>query len=723
MKFYHQIGVADCGPTCIRMIASHYGKEFSLEDIRERCEITRTGVSFSDLINGSKKLGLKTMGVKITFDNLRTDVPFPLILHWNHDHFVVLEKVKNNVFYILDPGHGKLKLKEKDFLKFWERTDDKGIALLLEPTEVFNETEPKKTEAAYKRGIKFLKSYYSTYKKPIFKLAIILAITSVFSFVFPMTIQYLLDEGVQKKNLNIVWMVLLFQTTLFFGQVIFEWLRGVLLIKLGVTVSLKIITDFLHKIIKLPVKFFDTRLYTDILQRIDEQNKIEQFLNHVMIQSVFTFFLIIALSIQLAILNITVFAVFAVLSVFSVIWMLVFNKKRERLNYITFNNELENRNALIELITGMTEIKINNAQEVKVSAWKKIQYKLHDIKLQGLRINQFQEIGTRGFNHIKNILITFTCAYWVIDGSMSIGIMLSVGYILGQLTNSFETIVDFVRTLQEARISFQRMDEVHQKENENTAFMVNPKTIEDSISFKNVSFKYEGSNAPYVLEDISLDIPVGSVTAIVGVSGSGKTTLMKLLLKFYQPTKGSISLDNTDFRTVNADDWRDQCGVVLQDGHIFSGTMAQNIALSDEEPDMQQLIFAAKTACIFDFIQKLPLKFGTKIGNTGVELSGGQKQRLFIARAVYRNPEYIFLDEATSALDANNENSIMKNLNQFFYGKTVFIIAHRLSTVKSADQILVIEDGKVIEQGHHKFLVNNKSRYYDLVKNQLELGA
>ena len=723
MKFYHQIGVADCGPTCIRMIASHYKKDYTLEEIRERCEITRTGVSFSDLINGSKKMGFEAMGVRITVENLKSDVPYPLILHWNHDHFVVLEKVKKGVFYVLDPGHGKLKLKEEEFLKFWKTANGKGIALLLEPTEAFYETEPKQVDQGYKRGIQFLKSYYSTHKKSIAKLVLILGVTSVLSFIFPMTIQYLLDEGVQKKNLHIVWMVLLFQTALFLGQIIFEWFRGILLIKLGVKVSLKIITDFLHKIIKLPVKFFDTRLYTDILQRIDEQHKIEQFLNQTMIQSIFTFFLIVALSIQLAILSIPVFIVFIVVSTFSVIWMLVFNKKRERLNYITFNNELENRNALIELITGMTEIKINNAQEAKVSAWKKIQYKLHDIKLQGLRINQFQEIGMGGFNHIKNILITFTCAYWVINGSMSLGIMLSIGYILGQLTNSFETIVDFVRALQEAKISFYRMDEVHQKENENSDLMISPSSSQSNISLKNVSYKYEGSNAPYVLEDINLEIPAGSVTAIVGVSGSGKTTLMKLLLKFYKPTKGTINLEDTDFKDINADAWRDQCGVVLQDGHIFSGTIAENIALSDENPSTEQLIFAAKTACIYDFIQKLPLGFDTKIGNTGVELSGGQKQRLFIARAVYRNPEYIFLDEATSALDANNESAIMSNLNQFFHGKTVFIIAHRLSTVKNADQILVIEDGKIIEQGHHTHLVNNRSQYYHLVKNQLELGA
>ncbi len=723
MKFYHQIGVADCGPTCIRMIASHYGKEYTLDEIRDVCEITRTGVSFSDLVNGSKKLGFNTMGARISLEELKTKAPFPLILHWNHDHFVVLEKIKNKKFYILDPGHGRLKLSEKDFLKFWKTTDQKGIVLLLEPTEEFYELEPKLLDQGYKRGLEFLKSYYTSYKKSIFKLIAILGVTSVLSFVFPMTIQYLLDEGVQKKNMNIVWAVLLFQTSLFLGQVIFEWIRGVLLIKLGVKVSLKIITDFLYKIIKLPVKFFDTRLYTDILQRIDEQNRIEQFLNQTMIQSMFTFFLIIALSIQLAMLNMTVFLVFIVLSVLSVVWMLVFNKKRERLNYITFNNELENRNALIELITAMTEIKINNAQAVKVSIWKKIQYKLHDIKLQGLRIDQFQEIGIRGFNHIKSILITFICAYWVIYDSMSIGVMLSVGYILGQLTNSFEISVDFVRSLQEAKISFFRMDEVHQKENENIFSMVPPPDIQESIKIENVSFKYEGSSSPYVLQDINIEIPKGSVTAVVGVSGSGKTTLMKLLLKFYQPSQGNIYLDDTSFDDINSDDWRDQCGVVLQDGHIFSGTIAHNIALSDETPDPERLEFAAKTACLYDFIEKLPLKFDTKIGNTGVDLSGGQKQRLFIARAVYRNPEYIFLDEATSALDANNERAIMENLNNFFFGKTVFIIAHRLSTVKNADQILVIEDGKVVEFGAHKSLVDNKSRYYNLVKNQLELGV
>lgn len=727
LKFYHQLEYTDCGPTCIRIIASHYGKQYSLDEVRKYCEITRTGVTLNDVINGCKAIGLDSLAIKMSLEELiDNELPMPFILHWRQEHFVVLYKIKktsrNTFFYIADPAFGKLKIGLEDFAAFWKGENEKGIVLLTEANEDFESLQPIKQESQWKRSWNFFKLYLKEYKTTILKVSFLLLLSSAFSLLFPITIQYLIDSGVNQKNINIVWSVLLFQSLLFLGQLVTEWLRGILLIHLGMKVSIKIIREFLYKIIKLPIKFFDTRLYADILQRIEDQDKIEHFITQSFIQSVFSFFLLIGLSVQLAIYNIFVFLLFFVLSLLSIGWMFLFYDKREQINYTRFNLFADNRNSLIELITGMTEIKLNNAQGVKVKVWEKIQQKLYKLQIQDLKLNQYQLMGVNAFSHLKNILTTFFCAYLVIEGEMTLGVMLGISYILGQLNSPLEQLVNFFRSAQDAKISYDRMDEIQKNEDENNNLTIDSISIEDCISIQNASFKYEGSTSPYVLKNINLTIPKGKVTAIVGVSGSGKSTFMKLLLKFYNPTYGEIFLDDTNMRDINSDNWRNQCGVVMQDGYIFSSSIAENIAVADDKPDLEKLVFAAQTACINDFISSLPMGFNTKIGKSGIELSGGQKQRILIARAVYKNPNFIFLDEATSALDAENEKAIHDNLQDFFKGKTVLIIAHRLSTVKNADQIIVLKNGEIVENGSHQELVYNKADYFNLVKNQLELG-
>ena len=727
LKFYHQLEYTDCGPTCIRIIASHYGKNYSLDEIRKYCEITRSGVTLNDVINGCKSIGLDSLAIKLSIDELVNDnLTMPFILHWRQEHFVVLYKIKKTskttFFYIADPAYGKLKIKFEDFNKFWKEDNEKGIILLIEKNQEFQNQYPLEKGSTWKKSWNFFKLYLIEYKNTIFKVSFLLLIASIFSLLFPITIQHLIDDGINLKKINIVWMVLLFQTLLFIGELISEWLRGILLINLGMKVSIKIIKQFLYKIIKLPIKFFDTRLYSDILQRIEDQDKIEHFITQSFIQSVFSFFLLIALSVQLAVYNFYIFLGFIILSILSVFWMLLFYHRREQINYTRFNLSSDNRNSLIELITGMTEIKINNAQNVKISFWEKIQEKLYRLQIQDLKLNQYQLIGVSAFSHLKNILSTFFCASLVINDEMTLGVMLSIGYILGQLDNPVQQLVNFFRSAQDAKISFDRMDEIQKNENENNESKISNVIINDLIKINMVSFKYEGSLSPYVLQNINVSIPKGKITAIVGVSGSGKTTLMKLLLNFYNPTNGSIMLDNIDMKNINSDNWRNQCGVVMQDGYIFSGTIAENIAVAENKPNVENLNFASKMACIDTFINTLPMEYNTKIGKSGIELSGGQKQRLLIARAIYKNPNFIFFDEATSALDAENEKTIHDNLQQFFKGKTVLIIAHRLSTVKNADQIIVLKNGEIVEIGNHQQLVQNKGDYFNLVKNQLELG-
>jgi len=730
MRFphYHQLDARDCGPTCLKIIAKFYGKKYSVEELKDNCSVTRQGVSFQDLIDGAGKMGFDTLSLEIPVDKI-TDIPLPVILFWRQEHYVVLYKIKKDksglLFYISDPSFGKISLSSELFFKQWMGTSDKGVALLLEPNENFESKIP--IEVPYwnpvlKVGHNFLSVLKKEYLKVI--VASVLIIVSMgFTWYLPTLFRRTIDEGISQKNLTIVYGLLGTQLIIFLSQVFSDSISSVLLMQLNFKISLKFLVEYLHKLIRLPVKIFDNKINSDLMMRMDDNDRIQSFLTHYSLEFLLSSISLAVFAAMLYHYNVVAFLVFFALSSLSIIWTLSFLSKRKILDYSRFSISSETRNNIYELITEMPEIKINNAHKNKIHQWETLQSKLNRINLKSLYLNYYQLIGSNFFNRIKDIIITGVCAFFVIHNAMTLGVMLTIGYILGQLNRPIENIINIIKGMQDAKLSFNRLYDIQRLTDEDTGRT--DKLSENrgsAIILDSVSFKYEGSFNPYVLKDISLTIPLGKITAIVGSSGSGKTTLLKLLLSIYSPTIGEIKIGSQNLNDLVAENWRSKCGVVLQDGFIYSNTYAQNIALADEDPDMNKVIAASKLACIDNFIESLPLKYNTVIGNSGTGLSGGQKQRILIARAVYKNPDFIFLDEATSSLDATNEKQILNNLQNFFVGRTVVIIAHRLSTVKNADKIVVLENGELVEVDNHVELVKAKGKYYELVKNQLELG-
>lgn len=724
--FYKQPDAKDCGPTCLRIIAKYYGKIIELQQIRNLSETTREGSSLLGLSDAGEALGFRTLGIKNNFETLQNEMPLPCIVHWNNQHFVVVYKIKKDKVYISDPSHGLITYTKEEFIKFWigknahEKTEE-GIALLLEPTPEFYKNEWD-TENS-KRSFGYLTKYLFRYKGLVVQLLIGLAAASLFSLLFPFLTQSIVDVGIQTQDLNFIYLILLAQLMLFAGQTAIEVLRSWIMLHLSTRVHISLVSDFFIKLMKLPISYFDSRMTGDIMQRIGDNRRIEQLLTGSSLNVMFSLVNLVVFSFVLIFYNLQLFLVFLVGSIVYLTWILFFLKKRKELDYKRFSQVSNEQSKVMELINGMQEIKMHNAEKQKRWGWEFVQIRLFKINMHSLTLEQWQSVGSNFINHLKDLLITFFSATLVVKGDLTLGMMLSVQYIIGQLNNPLMQMVGFVRSLQDAKISLERLGEIHDKENEED--VLDPKIYDlghSDISIKKLSFRYTG-NPDYVLEDLSLVIPRQKTTAIVGTSGSGKTTLLKLLMKFYEPNAGEILLDKMRFNTISPSAWRGKCGVVMQEGFIFNDTIANNIAVGDDYIDKEKLLRAVETANIRDFIESLPLSYNTKIGNEGTGISGGQRQRLLIARAVYKNPDYLFFDEATSSLDANNEKVIMENLNQFLLGKTAVIIAHRLSTVKNADQIVVLEKGKIVEIGTHKELVLAQKNYYELVKNQLELGS
>lgn len=728
LKFQPQYDQMDCGPACLAMITSKYGKNYSLQYLRENSFLTKEGVSLLGISEASKKIGFETLTAKLTIEKLITGKEtLPCILHWNQNHFVVLKKIskcffnKKYYFHIADPAHGFIKLNEENFTKSWLSDNEKGVALFLNPTEDFYKQSPPKEE---KLSVKHLFRYLFPFKKQISIMFVLLLFGSLLNLVFPFLTQNLIDKGINSKNLNVISLILLAQLGVFFGVLTFEIIRNWLMLYVGTKISINIISDFLSKLLKLPIKFFDTKMMGDFNQRIQDNERIEDFLTS---QSLITFFSIITFSVFFGVLlyyDYRILSIYLVLTVISVLWSFYWLRKRKILDYFRFQHRSENQDSIYEMLNGVTEMKLNQFEDLKRNEWEKIQHKLFNLNIRILKIDQLQSSGFEFINQIKNILVTFLAAALVVKGSMTLGELLAISYIIGQMNSPVNQLVGFFRSLQDAKLSMERLNEVQnhpteeQTENQKKLFLEN----NNGIKLENVSFQYEGSKSPFVLKNISFTIPEGKITAIVGASGSGKTTLMKLLLRFYEPTKGHIFFNGENILNISPKNIRENCGVVMQDGYIFSDTIERNIATGDEIIDKERLKKSIQIANIEDFINNIPLGFNTKIGASGNGISGGQKQRILIARAVYKNPHYIFFDEATSALDADNEKIIHDNLQEFFKGKTVLIIAHRLSTVKNADQIIVLKNGEVVEKGNHHELVKNKADYYNLVKNQLELG-
>lgn len=726
-RFYPQHDRMDCGPACLRMIASVYGRKYTLDYFRNISYITREGVSLLGITEAAKKTGFDCISVKLDVDSLYTK-SHPCILHWNQNHFVVLRKIsthffsKKKRFHIADPAHGFIILNEEKFKEHWSSDNNIGVALFLVPNKKFYELTPPKEKDL---GIRFLYKYLRPYQKQLVLMFIMLLLGSGITLIFPFLTQKLIDKGVNGKNFNLVVLLLLSQLSLFLGTITIEAIRNWLMLYMGTKLSISIISDFLKKTLQLPIKFFDTKMMGDFNQRIQDNERIETFLTS---QSLLTFFSMITFIVFFAVLwyyDFKILLVYISLTIASIIWSFYWLKKRKILDYFKFQEKGKNQESIYEIIGGVTEMKLNQFEDYKRKEWEKIQQNLFSLNIRALKIDQIQLSGFEFVNQLKNIIVTFLSAILVIKGKMTIGELLSVSYIVGQMNSPVNQLVQFFRSLQDAKLSLERLNEVQNYAPEEVLEPLSVDQVNGSkrgIELHNVSFQYEGSNSPYVLKNINMFIPEGKVTAIVGASGSGKTTLMKLLLKFYEPTEGNITFNSIPIDKISAKSIRENSGVVMQDGFIFSDSIRRNVTTADENTTDEKFNKAIKIANIDGFINSLPLKSNTKIGASGNGISGGQKQRILIARAVYKDPHYILFDEATSALDSDNEKIIHNNLQEFFKRKTVLIIAHRLSTVKNAHQIIVLKNGEIVDYGTHDELVKNKTYYYHLVKNQLELG-
>jgi ATP-binding cassette subfamily B protein len=706
------------------MIAKHYGKTYSLQTLREKTYADREGVSLGGISRAAEEIGFHTLSAKVALESF-DELPLPLIAHWKQNHFLVVHKITKKYIYVANPAHGLEKMTKDDFRKGWEsdktQGKNKGIILLLEPTPEFHLTEG---EVIDKKGFKFLFSYIFKYKSLLVQLGLGLLIFSVLQLIFPFLTQSIVDFGINNADITFINLILLAQLTLFISQTSVGFIRSWILLHIGARVNISLISDFLLKMMKLPIRFFDTKMIGDILQRINDHYRIETFLTSNTLNTLFAMFSFIVFGAVLAIYNWTIFFIFLIGSILYIFWILIFLNKRKVLDYQGFEQRAKNQNQLIQLFNGMQEIKLHNAEKQKRWEWERVQASLFKVNVKQLALDQRQLAGSSFINEFKNILISFIAAKAVIDTSMTLGSMLAIQYIIGQLNAPLIQLVDFIKATQDAKISLERLGEIHEQDNEEDSEATKVDILPDNkdIKLENVSFRYGAPTSPLVLKNINLLLPEGKVTAIVGASGSGKTTLLKLLLKFYPPSSGKIKMGEIDINNFRNYTWREECGVVMQDGYIFSDTIAHNIALGEEKIDKKRLLHAAKTSNSQGFIETLPLSYNTKVGNDGIGLSGGQKQRVLIARAVYKDPSFLLFDEATSALDANNEKTIMENLEAFFQGRTVVVVAHRLSTVKNADQIIVLEKGEIIEQGKHEELTKKRGTYYNLVKNQLELG-
>jgi len=726
--FYRQLDAMDCGPTCLRMVAHHYGKNYSLQYLRERCYIDRQGVSLKGISEAAEEIGFRTVAVKIPFDKNGTDkpslrvAPLPLIAHWNQKHFLVVYKIGKRHVWIADPAAGKLKLTHEQFKIHWASDGEKGIAFLLEPGGDFHKDE-EESEGKKLSLFTFFSIYLRPFKKLLFNLWVGLLVTAFFQLAFPFLTQAIVDEGIGNKNIGLIWLILLGQVMLFFGQTVVNFIQSWIFLHISTRIAISLISDFLYKLMRLPLGFFDSKFVGDLMQRVTDQRRIETFLTQSTFQVILAVITIFIFGAVLSWYSFLIFGLFLIGTLLYFGWILVFLKKRKEIDYQAFQKMSDNQHSLIEIIQGMPEIKLQGSQRKRRWAWASIQAKLFRVQMRSLALGQWQDGGAQVINQLKDIFITFLSAKAVIDGNMTLGMMLAVQYMVGRLNAPLLQMMGFIRSAQDASISLERLGEVQDQPDEEPKGVQKQDSIpEGDIRIKGLSFQYTPISE-MVLEDINLIIPRGKVTAIVGTSGSGKTTLIKLLLGFYQTVKGSIRIGSTPLNAISMKSWREACGVVLQDGFIFSDTIANNIAESDDTVNQMKLAKATHTANIQDFVESLPLGTNTMIGARGNGISQGQRQRMLIARAVYKDPEFIFLDEATNALDANNERVILQNLNAFFKGRTVLVIAHRLSTVSQADHIVVLENGKIIEQGTHNELTARRGAYYTLVKNQLELGS
>ena len=724
IPFYQQLDEMDCGATCLRMVARYHGRYYSLESLRELTYMGKQGVSMLGISDAAEHIGLHTFAAKVSYNQLLREVPLPAIAHWKSSHFVVIYRISRKHVWIADPAAGKFKITKEEFLKNWtqETENDKpvGVLLMLEPTPSFFDREGDKTD---KSSFRYVLSYFRKYRSLIGQIVLGFFLGSIIQLVLPFLMKSIVDVGINNADRQFIYLAVLSLFILYFSQSAVEYFRSWILLHVGVRVNISLVSDFLIKLTKLPIKFFDARMTGDLLQRISDHDRVQRFLTSTSLVSIFSFFNFVIFSIILFWWSAAVFMVFFLGTFFNLLWVYFFLKRRREVDYNRFDQSAENQSNLIELIDGMQEIKLHNAEKQKRWAWERVQSKLFRTEMNALRLDQLQRSGALFINESKNIFIIYIVANAVITGSMSLGMLIAIQYIIGQLNAPLNQFVDFIRSMQEAKISLERMDEIHTiKDEENIEEKITLLPEYGDLRFEKVSFQYPGPYTNRVLRNVSFRIPKGKTTAIVGTSGSGKTTLLKLLLNFYPPTEGVVRLGDVSLNNVHNRLWRSKCGWVNQDGYIFNESIAKNIGLGDEIIDKKRLLKAVKIANIQNFIESLPLGYNTRIGKEGLGLSQGQKQRLLIARAVYKMPDYLFLDEATTSLDAYSEMLILENLEDYFKNSTIVLVTHRISTVLNADHIVVMDSGEIVEQGTHALLYSAKGAYFHLLRNQLDFN-
>ncbi|MBC9930131.1 peptidase domain-containing ABC transporter [Chitinophaga qingshengii] len=723
--FYRQLNAMDCGPTCLRMIARHYGRHHNTDSIRQKTGFGKQGVSLLGISETAEKMGFRTRGVQVGFEKLKS-VPMPAILHWNHNHFVVLVDIKRRSVKIADPARGIVSLPVKEFEKKWStnKNEDQqrtGTALLLEPTPGFYETGSEK-EKKLKWG--FIAQYLKSSRWQLTQVCLALLMGMFLQLVMPFLTQSMVDNGINAGNMEYIVLVLFAQLMLTFSSTIISFIRSRLQMVISGTINISILSDFWIKLTRLPLSYYDSRHTGDTLQRISDNKQLQSFLTGQTLNTLFSMLNFAIYAVILIMYDINLFMLFAIGNILYFGWINIFMRFRRNINHEMFSLSVKEKNTTLELVQGMQEIRLNNAEQFKRWGWENTQVQLFKLDFKSLNYNQWQSAGALLITQAKDIVISFMVARLVVKGQLTFGAMLSIQYIIGQLSGPVAQFISLAQGVQDVKISMERLNEIHELEDEEPADQIFTHRLPEdkTIRINQLSFSYPGVGNPPVLEDIALTIPGGKITALVGDSGSGKTTILKLLLKIYTHYSGELKVGENNLSFISSAFWRRNCGAVLQDSYVFNDTIARNIAVGDESIDEARLITSCKIANILSFIETLPNGFNTKIGAEGIGISQGQRQRLFIARAVYKNPEYLFFDEATNALDSNNEKVIVENLNEFFEGKTVLIVAHRLSTVRNADKIVVLHRGKIVEEGTHTSLTARKGYYYELVKNQLELG-
>lgn len=723
--FHKQLDTMDCGPACLQMISDYHGKYYSLNTLRDKAHLSRNGVSLRGIRNAAKSIGYQAISVQMNWEQLSANSNLPCIVHWNNNHFVVVYDIDNkkNRILIADPAFGRIKYDKDDFIKHWikDEKNQRGIGLLLETTPEFYKLKPDfQDRLSLVRIFKYLKPH----TRYFVLLIAALLMGSLLNLILPFLTQAIVDVGIEFKDSNLILIICVAQVVLILGQLGNDLFQSWLMLHVTTKISISFISDFLSKLMKLPISFFDMSLVGDIIQRINDNKRIQTFLTSTLISSILALTTFLVYTVVISRYNYTILFVFLLGSSIYIFWVFSFLKKRRELDYKEFKESSSNQSNLFQLVTAMQEIKLNGCEEKKRREWELIQLRLYKIGIKSLSIAQAQGAGGDFINQIKNIIISFIAANSVVHGEMTLGMMIAMQYVLGQLNGPLSQFLNLIKESQDAKIGLERINEIYDREDEEPLGVkkISQIPLDVDIQFKDVSFSYGGTESKKALQNINLIIEAGKVTAIVGSSGSGKTTLLKLLLKYYAPNRGSIVVGNYPLNSYSEKSWRRNCGVVMQEGHIFSDTIANNIGAVDDLPDYELTRYAAKLSNIDGFIESLPLKYDTKIGSEGNGLSSGQSQRILIARAVYKDPKYIFLDEATNALDTTNETIIMNNLQSFYEGRTVVIVAHRLSTVKKADKIVVLEQGQIVETGSHNELIERRGSYYQLIENQLELN-